>query len=283
MENLFKKYWKKENFMAGFSYGLGGALIIVLIVFAVVFAGNNNKEQKPGGDKPELRFTVIAPRDCPGCFDLNVWLNDLTQGNEEFGQEAIVDEISREIIYVDEKLGKQLIKKYNIEKVPVLLASGELDKDPNLSMFFETTGEVIDDVFVQRQMVPPYFDLATGEVKGNVSIIYLSDQSCETCFDPYDFRGLLSRMYLPVNADILYDVSSEEGKELIERYGITSVPTVLLKGDLMEYPQVDQYWPMMGIIAGDGTYVFTASDQMGNYKDLETGEEVEFVPSAPVQ
>ncbi|MEK7167842.1 MAG: hypothetical protein AAB791_02455, partial [Patescibacteria group bacterium] len=66
------------------------------------------------------------------------------------------------------------------------------------------------------------------------------------------------------------------GKALVGKYAITAVPTMLLNGELEEYQNFQQVWPLVGKIwENDGTYIFTKLDEMGSYYDLEKDKLVE--------
>ena len=76
------------------------------------------------------------------------------------------------------------------------------------------------------------------------------------------------------------DISVELGCSLhkveywLKKYKITSLPTILLRGDLEEYQVFLQIWNSVGTKEADGTYVFreTGQKEMGTYKDLKTGD-----------
>jgi hypothetical protein len=83
--------------------------------------------------------------------------------------------------------------------------------------------------------------------------------------------------------DRTVEVNSAEGKDLIKKYKITAVPTILLSGDLEEYENFQQVWPQVGTVEADGMHVFREPGEkiMGSYKDLKTGKLVEAPAPAP--
>ena len=284
MLKFFKKSetdGQKENLIRGLAYGLGGALIIAIIVLLIIFSSQIKDRIKKGGadtntnqvsaDAPKLRIIVVTSKLCADkCFDINLFLDALKQNG--------IKEVGTETLNVEDSQGKALAEKYKITKVPTVLISGELDKNPQLAQAWASLGEIIDQVFVFRKLIPPYIEVATGELKGQFSLVYLTNESCSKCYDVKLHDTALGNLGLKTNDNKIVDVSSDEGKELLKKYAILSVPTILLSGDLAEYSGLQQIWPQVGIIASDGTYVFTKMDEMGSYMNLKTGKLVEVAP-----
>ncbi len=272
MFNPFKKAQEREkkerSFIEGLSYGLGGSLIILVVILAIMFAVNRQPEQVTDTPGADLRITIITSKNCQDCFDINMVLDAIFQ--------ADVNETGRETLYIEDKATQKLIDKYQIEKVPSLLIAGELYENEELKSFWPIIGEVVDNVFVFRQLIPPYIETATGNLRGRVEVTYLTDNSCQECYDVFDHRDALTGLGLTLRQESEIDVDSEAGQALVDQYGITQVPTIILTGDVDVYQSVQQIWPMYGTITADGAYVFSALDLIGTYRDLETGEIVEF-------
>ena len=77
-----------------------------------------------------------------------------------------------------------------------------------------------------------------------------------------------------MNSEKTVDIASDEGKALIKKYSIKSVPTIILSKDADAYPALKQIWQQVGSVEEDGNYVFREVTQMGSYKDLTTGDVV---------
>lgn len=285
MLKFFKKNeedGKKENLIRGLVYGLGGAFIILIIILLVIFGGkiknkltgnntDDNSKTIVGADAPKLRITIVTSRNCEGkCFDINLFLDALKQNG--------IEEVGSEVVYIEDTQGKDLVAKYKIEEVPTVLISGELDKNPQLAQAWTALGEIIDNVFVFRKLIPPYIEVATGNLRGTFSLIYLTDESCTGCYDVKLHDTALGNLGL-ISKDIkTIDVDSDEGKDLVKKYAIVDVPTILMKGDLSEYTGLQQIWPQVGKITDDSTYIFTKLDEMGSYMSLKTGKLVVVTP-----
>jgi len=283
---------QKENLIRGLAYGLGGAFVILIIILLIVFGGKikdkitgksvtTNTNNVASADAPKLRITVVTSKDCEGkCFDINLFLDALKQNG--------INEVGSEVINIEDKPGQDLVEKYKIEKVPTVLISGELDKNPQLAQAWTALGEIIDQVFVFRKLIPPYIEVATGNLRGNFSLVYLTNEACDGCYDVKLHETALSNLGLVTQNFKSVDIDSEEGKGLVKQYEIVDVPTILLSGDLSEYTGLQQIWPQVGVVADDGTYIFTKMDEMGSYMNLKTGKLVEVAPptvdeAAPVQ
>lgn len=259
--------------------GLVAGLIIAAVILAVVLValfGPWKRNSNASGDSAKLRFTVITSKNCQDCFDINLLIEAIKQNN--------IRETGMEILNIGDSKADKLVEKYRISKVPTLLVSGELEKDPVLEGAWPQIGEIIDGVFVFRQIIPPYIDVATGQIKGLTSVVYLSDQSCTQCYDIGLHASALQNLGIIPKQSQTVDVSSDEGGELIEKYDIAAVPTMIVRGELDEYQNFQQVWPLVGKVDDDGSYVFTKLDEMGTYYDLTEDKvvEVEMPGAVPI-
>ncbi|MEK7653335.1 MAG: hypothetical protein AAB358_02565 [Patescibacteria group bacterium] len=271
---MFKIFKKKEGegtksaLTKGLIWGGGAAAVLVvagLAVFFIFFRGQGEfSGQSEGlssaGDEVKLRYTIITKKDCAGCWDINLFF-DAIKGNK-------VKEVGRSTLYIDDAATKKIIDQYKITKIPTVLVSGDLEKNDTLKQAWSALGEIVDKVFVLRQVIPPYIDVATGELKGKVSGIFLSDTACKECYDVALHNQALTNLGVTLTDSKTIDVSSDEGKALVAKYAITAVPTLILTGEISEYSNLVQIWPQVGKIADDGTYIFTKMDEMGTYYDL---------------
>lgn len=214
-----------------------------------------------------LELTVISDSNCFDCFNIDQVIDFLKEQNVKIISENRVEFNSDE--------GKRLTQENEIEKIPTFIVSGEIDKILALKSFFENTGAIKDNIFVFKKVNPPYILVESGEVKGRFELIYLSDISCIECYDVSRHEISLLNFGMKVFKEKTIDISSQEGKELVKKYNITRVPTILLFGDLKEYSNFQQAWSQVGTITSDGVYVFRGTEVMGTYKDLKTGKIIE--------
>ena len=117
-----------------------------------------------------------------------------------------------------------------------------------------------------------------------ISFVLLTDITCTQCYDVTQHEVILKQFGINAAAKVA-DVKSVAGQALVGRYGIKMVPTFVLTGDTAEYPSLKAVWPQVGMVASDGTYVFTKGvPLMGIYKDLTTNKIITpKVESAPQQ
>ncbi|MFA5047813.1 MAG: hypothetical protein WC516_02090 [Patescibacteria group bacterium] len=255
---------KKNPFKVGLILGLVVALIVIIIILLVVFGGRifgGDSDATGANKKLDIKITVLTKKDCPECWDVNLFIDALKQKN--------IKNSKAKTVYIDSSQGKKLIDQYKITKVPTVLLSGDLTGDADLKAGLAVLGDIVDKVFVLRQIIPPYIDVKTGEEKGKLAVIYLTDSSCKTCYDVNLHADILKNKFViePKVAKTV-DVNSDEGKQLVTKYKIKFVPTFLLQGQVSEYTGLEQIWSQIGQVASDGTYIFTQVDQMGTYKDL---------------
>lgn len=283
MLDFFKKGEGEEDkqvgLIRGLSYGLGGALIILIVILLIVFGGKL-KDKIGGGDNEgddttlivgelgepsKLRITILTSRECGDkCFDIELFLGALRQMN--------VEETGLETLYVEDNQGKELAERYAVTKLPTVLISGELDKNPLMAQAWTALGDIIDGVFVFRQLIPPYVEFPGGNLRGEFSVVYLTDDSCDECYDVNLHTAALTNLgLLPVQSTTV-DVGTADGQDLVDKYNISLVPTIILNGDLAEYQSLQQIWAMVGNVTNDGSYVFTGLSEMGTHKNLETGK-----------
>lgn len=127
-------------------------------------------------------------------------------------------------------------------------------------------------------------DSITGRFFANdgirAGITYLVDESCTECYNVLIHKQILTDYGLNLQEKTV-DVNSEEGKALIEKYNIDSVPTYILDKRAVKSDIVMTIWPEVGTVEEDGKLIFRNNYLLGvdykrNYDDewiLTQGEE----------
>jgi len=218
-------------------------------------------------DVAELTLTVISAKDCKECFDTSELLSTIRESDK-------VKVVKDNTYDRDSRKGKKLIEQYGITRLPAVLINGNVEKIFDVASFTQNLGKQAEDgTLVMTNIPPPYLDLATGNVKGKFTAIYVTDKTCTDCYDIGLHKQALEGLLMIPAEEKFYDRAEEEGKRLIEAYKIIAVPTLLLQGEMDAFPQLQQVWPTVGTIEADGTYVFRSGlKQMGNYFDLKTNK-----------
>jgi len=254
--------------------------LIILIVIVVVGAfswnyvrSSNLSVEKKAAETAEtarpanLEITFITDKSCTDCSSLDVYTQVISELNVKITKRTSLDK--------EDKQAQSLIKKYSIGKVPYMVVAGEIDKFAELSNLWKAWGITDNSTFVLTSVIPPFVNLKTGEVDGRVSVVYLDDTSCDECYDVKTNKEILEKYYaVKLIDEKSVDISSAEGKDLIQKYEITKIPTFLLDGEAATYPGLASVWPNVGTVESDGWYLFTGVEQLGVYYDLETKEVV---------
>jgi hypothetical protein len=276
----------KRRFQDGFNFTINFWLILILanIIFAGLIIGvgfswrtnwllNKKIVAVKEAERPaNIDIIVLQESNCQDCSNLGLLIEAIKKENVKVNSEKTVEISSSE--------GMELINKYSIAKVPTLIISGEIEKDTNLKALWPQLGEVKDSTFVLRQVSAPYVLTNSGDVRGRVKWIMLTDTSCSECYNVTRHEAILKQFGMSTQDRQLIDIRFPDGQELVDRYQIKLLPTIILIGDLEVYSSLTKIWPQVGTIEDDGAYVFREGvKQMGAYKDLTTNAVVK--PAAP--
>lgn len=207
----------------------------------------------------------LKNENCEECYDLSPLVSQMSNTGMKIGD---IDEIS-----INSKEGKELIKKYNIQKIPAIILGSEIEVYPELIKELANVGNIESDgVFVTRFAGIPYYDILEKRIKGLVTMTVLLDKSCDECYNPNNVHKLIfQKMGIVFKDEKNIDISSLAGKELIDKFSIEKVPTVLLSGDVSEYPGLVDSWKDVGTVEDGGVYVFRKLEIIGQvYRDLVT-------------
>ena len=267
----------KNRAVLGFSNALVFILIVVLAVNVVTmglftFIVDGKLDEALDLARPqEGALTLISPVGCDKCKTLDVVKSNFASKNVEISEDI-------QMSYADED-AKELIKKYAIKKLPVLIFESDEKIKTSFSESVKKLGGVVvdEDALVMEQAVPPYFDLDSGKMFGEVTVTFIVDDGCKNCYDVLSVqKPILSKFGIYVAKESLVDVSDDTGNELVEKYNVTSVPTMILSADAKYYEHFVSAWGSVGSIESDGSFVLRKLDAMGlAYKDLKSGKVVE--------
>jgi len=227
------------------------------------------EEQRPAN----LEITLIKDSSCQECNNLDGVLHSIKQESIKITQEKILE-------YTEEE-AKNLLTKYSIKTLPALLITGEINKSADLTKIWSSLGQSDDNTFILRYNFYPVKDLETNKIQGLTDIFLLSDLSCQECYDVKQHLAILSGFGLSLNQVTNTDTSSKLGQELIKKYQIKKVPTIVLTGNLNVFDSLKKTWGQVGTIETDGAYVFRDGlDKMKIiYKDLTSNKIITFASS----
>ncbi len=223
-----------------------------------------------GKIKGKVTITYLNKKDCQECQDLMNLIEQL---------KVVLKVKQFEEVSIGSNEGQELKEKYNISKVPTVILNPETKLYPSINDVWERVGTVEDDgMYIMRSLNPPYYDLEKNKVRGKVTLISLSDKTCNSCYDTLaNNKPILQQLGLIFSEEKKLDITEAEAKSLLQKYEITKIPTIILTGDAEAYPNLASIWRKVGTIESDGTHVFRKVELFQQpYKDLEKDEVVTF-------
>lgn len=215
-----------------------------------------------------VSLTIIDDSSCNGCTGIDDVVTFLKQNGVVFSDEKRVD-------YRTEN-AQELIEQHSIERVPALVISENVIEYPSIAQVWEQVGATErDGFFALHSLQLPYRDLASGDVKGLVSVIYINDSSCSECYDVYVNKRILGQNFgVFLSEERFVDAGSSEGQEIIDKYGMSAVPAIVVSKDAFDYTGFADAWEQVGTQEDDGWFVMRTPGVLGVYRNLETGEVV---------
>lgn len=226
----------------------------------------------PETGKIEGRVTLFHLKDskCEKCNNLTLLIDQLKAGGVRIVEEKIIVPGSDE--------GKQLINKYKIGFVPAIILSEDAGVYELIAQAWPQVGNKENDAYVFRGGIAypaqPFINLTTGELTGIVDIVYLADKSCAECYDVNEHKNVLTQSFgIKFGKEETYDANDAKGKELIAKYNITKVPTVILSDEAKVYPSIGSLEQFFSL-EKDGSYIFRQTEAIGTYMDLQKNEVV---------
>lgn len=207
-------------------------LILILLVSSFSLASMKNvvgkelENIKEASRPAEIELSII---ECEECSDISSIVESVKSQN--------VEVISEETLDVNSERAKELISKYNIQKLPTVLVFGEIDND---KINLESNFELKNDALVFSKVDAPFLDLSSNQIKGLVEVIEIIDSSCKECvplsYIPLSFveAGVAISDWKKV------EYNSVDGKKFIEKFGISKVPSVLISKEIDYYESISQ-------------------------------------------
>lgn len=228
------------------------AVIVALLIVNIFFLWGLQKTappQPPGTTPTENKSELVAivSNNCPKCVELTGLIDQLKQLGVTFSERSIVFETDSE--------AKELVQKYGIQKLPGVVLKTIPADFSLLSERWQALGTVEDkNVLVLREMPPPYFDIASSSTKGLVEFWSISKTDCSDCTPAPETIALEQFGIVFFKSNELAD-AEPEAQQLIERYSITKLPTVILSSEIKEYSQIASLLEAGGDFSADGTWV----------------------------
>ncbi len=246
------KYIEKNDSKI-FSVLLGVLLIIFVLNISFTSVANITLNEKAElieeANKPiKIELSII---DCFDCFDIESVVDSIKSQN--------VDVLNEEILDISE--AQDLILKYNIQTIPSVLISGEIDSEKIDFKDFRLSG----DALIFDKVNAPFLDLSTNTLKGKVVIKEIVDSSCEDCSSLASFIDGFAQSGILIESWNKIEYDSIEAKNLISQFGLDKVPTVLISDDIDYYDGMKETLTQIST-EKEGYYIISAP--VPPYRDL---------------
>jgi len=210
-----------------------------------------------------IEATIINATDCEKCFNTNNLIEELKSNGITI----------KKTNYLKESEAGELIKKYNLKALPALILSKGAADYEILKENWQTYGTVADDKsYLSSGQFPPYKDLTTNSVKGLVTVTYITDKTCKECYDVKTHKKIIEGFGVIIEKEETYDISEDKGKELLNKYNTTLVPTVIISEDGDEYKSFRRAFEKVSYQTIDKQRIFNQPSIVGAYKDLKTNK-----------
>ncbi|MBR9704579.1 hypothetical protein GOV12_04150 [Candidatus Pacearchaeota archaeon] len=191
---------------------------------------------------------------CKECASISNFQKQLEQLHVKINSYEAVDILSES--------GKNIVEKYNLDFVPVLLITKEIEEYWWLFDNLKINLIELDEYYLLKSPMPPYNDMKTGEIKGKVNIKYILDKSCTDCFNVTQLKSGFESLGVYIDSEEYIDISNFKGKELLNKYNISKVPTVILSKEISDYKPITPSLKDLGTFEEDKSFVFRELDKL---------------------
>ncbi len=255
LEKDFKKLVKKRKLRIG---RILTPLIMIMVIVSFIYF------MKDVGMDNKIIITVINNKDCDYCSDPSS-IAEMIKNDKNVDVSEVL-----ELDYRDEK-AKRLLEITRAKTVPVIMIEG--NTFTKTSVYKNMTPEDFEEYgnkYILVNFLPPFTNIENGEIIGKVNAIKLTDKSCNKCADINHMIIKFRELGIYMNDAKNIDISSDDGKVLIEKYDIEKVPVLILDQNMGLYPHIVNSWETLGSIEEDGTYIVRKT--LPPYKILESNE-----------
>ncbi len=221
---------------------------------------NDLKENKIKG----LVKLIILTNNCDKCTKLDNLIESIKGYGVKVINEKVIDANSIE--------GSNLISKYNIKKLPALILSEDAGVYDIIKNAWGQIGEFKEGSYIATKVNPPYYSLEENKIKGLVDVKFLFDKTCEICYNVSLHKQILNQFGVYINKEEFINVNTD--KNLLKKYNITLIPTMILSKESNDYNELSKAWEQVGTIEEDGSFIFRKLEVMGTYKNLENNETI---------
>ena len=160
---------------------------------------------------------------------------------------------------------KAHFNEYDITKLPFIVFSEELNNYETISNSWDNTFGYRNEKmeYIPTDIIPPYFDIKTKQVKWLINIVYIWDQNCNDCYKIEDSILILRKFWLRFKNINKIDKENKEAIKLIQKYNINTFPAIILSKNTKLYKNFSYFWKNMWSIEGDWRYILKKPWKIG--------------------
>ena len=237
-----RPFYKKVYVILGIALILFGIYNISQITSFSRLFSTKLAEAKEAARPAQIELITIKDANCKDCFDITPVVSSIKKYNVNITKEENLD--------LNSEKAEELINEYGIEKIPAVLLFGEIDRNRISEL------EERKDSLLFTNLLPPYTDAKSKKTMGKVSAIILKDTSCEKCIDLSKLLSDIKKLGVNIVSERSLNKEDEYSQELIKKYSIDKLPTLILSDDLKVYSQdINARINQVGSIEDDGFYV----------------------------
>lgn len=208
-------------------------------------------------------LVVVTKSNCENCINPDLYINQFKSSNVYINNQNIVDSESDEWIAI--------IEKYAVKILPFIKFSKELAWYKNITENWANLWDVTqENEYIISKLNPPYFDIENNKIIWLTELTYLVDESCTDCYDVNIHKDIFSKMWISISKESTIDISSAKWREMVKKYSIKKVPTVILSPEAKYYPQFNNIWEQVWSVEDDWNYIFRKLEAIWKikYKDI---------------
>ena len=215
----------------------------------------------------QLNIIKLTASSCDDCYDIEEAIASLKKQNVNITKE--------ESFELGSVKAQELITQYNVQKLPTLIISGEINKSEQLRGYLKNVGEEVQESIVYTNINPPYYNIALKRVVGRVSIVNVVDSQCEECTSLSDIPKSLESAGIFIKDERSVEYDSEEGSKLIKDFDIKQIPALLISNEIDYYESFKQQMLLLNLTEKDGFYAMHSI--FPPYRDLDQNKIVGLV------
>ncbi len=225
-------------------------------------------EVATGDVKGKVTSYSISSSNCSQCVRSSDFIKEVKDNGAAIQNQELAGDSSK---------AHELIVKYNLTFLPAFIFSRDLLEYSQFKQSWSILGSIENDGYlVMRQPLPPYVNLSNNQTEGLVNAVYLTDDTCATCYNVSIHKAAMESYKVFIATELYVSVASLEGQALVEKYNLTKVPTLILSKEAGVYFALNRVWSGIGSVESDGVFIFRKFDTVPGiiYKDLSTNSVV---------